>query len=59
MADVVRLLLENISIKSCLRGKFADGNTTAELLKDPSYGLVPTNPNYVPPKNKFDNDFPR
>lgn len=56
MAYLVRRLLENTSNESWLRGKFADGKTTAELLKDPSHGLVPTNPNYEAPKNKFDNE---
>lgn len=44
MAYLVRRLLENTSNESWLRGKFADGKTTAELLKDPSIGLVPTSP---------------
>ena len=42
MAYLVRRLLENTSNESWLRGKFADGKTTAELLKDPSIGLVST-----------------
>lgn len=56
MAYLVRRLLENTSNESWLRGKFADGKTTAELLKDPAVGLTPTNPAYVPPQNKFDNE---
>ena len=56
MAYLVRRLLENTSNESWLRGKFADGKTTAELLKDPALGLTPTNPDYVVPKNKFDNE---
>jgi RHH-type proline utilization regulon transcriptional repressor/proline dehydrogenase/delta 1-pyrroline-5-carboxylate dehydrogenase len=56
MAYLVRRLLENTSNESWLRGKFADGKTTAELLKDPAVGLIPTNPNYIPPQNKFDNE---
>lgn len=56
MAYLVRRLLENTSNESWLRGKFSDGKTTAELMKDPAIGLAPTNPNYVPPKNKFDNE---
>ncbi|MBX3041967.1 MAG: L-glutamate gamma-semialdehyde dehydrogenase [Bdellovibrionaceae bacterium] len=42
MAYLVRRLLENTSNESWLRGKFAEGKTTAELLKDPAQGLVPT-----------------
>lgn len=42
MAYLVRRLLENTSNESWLRGKFAEGKSTAELLKDPSIGLVPT-----------------
>lgn len=42
MAYLVRRLLENTSNESWLRGKFADGKTTAELLKDPAQGLTPT-----------------
>lgn len=53
MAYLVRRLLENTSNESWLRGKFAEGKTTAELLKDPASGLTPTNP--VPETNP--NDF--
>ncbi len=56
MAYLVRRLLENTSNESWLRGKFADGKTSAELMKDPAIGLTPTNPNYISPKNKFDNE---
>ncbi len=42
MAYLVRRLLENTSNESWLRGKFAEGKTTAELLKDPAAGLTPT-----------------
>jgi RHH-type proline utilization regulon transcriptional repressor/proline dehydrogenase/delta 1-pyrroline-5-carboxylate dehydrogenase len=35
MAYLVRRLLENTSNESWLRGKFAEGKTTAELLRDP------------------------
>ncbi len=42
MAYLVRRLLENTSNESWLRGKFADGKTTAELLKDHTIGLTPT-----------------
>lgn len=44
MAYLVRRLLENSSNESWLRGKFADNKSTAELLKDPAQGLVPTSP---------------
>ena len=56
MAYLVRRLLENTSNESWLRGKFADGKTTAELLKDPSVGLTPTNPNPETAPNKFRNE---
>ena len=42
MAYLVRRLLENTSNESWLRGKFADGKTTEQLLKDPSHGLIPS-----------------
>lgn len=42
MAYLVRRLLENTSNESWLRGKFAEGKTTAELLRDPAQGLTPT-----------------
>lgn len=56
MAYLVRRLLENTSNESWLRGKFADGKTMAELLKDPAQGLTPTSP--MPPKKagKFYNE---
>jgi len=56
MAYLVRRLLENTSNESWLRGKFADGKTTAELLKDPSIGLVPTNPNPETKPHQFYNE---
>jgi RHH-type proline utilization regulon transcriptional repressor/proline dehydrogenase/delta 1-pyrroline-5-carboxylate dehydrogenase len=56
MAYLVRRLLENTSNESWLRGKFADGKTYAELLKDPSVGLVPTSPHYEKDKNLFHNE---
>ncbi|MGZ3774239.1 MAG: L-glutamate gamma-semialdehyde dehydrogenase [Pseudobdellovibrionaceae bacterium] len=56
MAYLVRRLLENTSNESWLRGKFADGKTTAELLKDPAQGLTPTS-SVIPKKpNKFYNE---
>lgn len=42
MAYLVRRLLENTSNESWLRGKFAEGKTTEQLLKDPAQGLIPT-----------------
>lgn len=42
MAYLVRRLLENTSNESWLRGKFADGKTTTELLKDPAINLKTT-----------------
>ncbi|MFS4460637.1 L-glutamate gamma-semialdehyde dehydrogenase [Bdellovibrio sp. HCB2-146] len=56
MAYLVRRLLENTSNESWLRGKFADGKTTAELLKDPAQGLVPTSPIIPKKANKFYNE---
>mgnify|MGYP000867307094 CR=1 FL=1 len=44
MAYLVRRLLENTSNESWLRGKFADGKTTAELMKDPAQDLIETSP---------------
>lgn len=56
MAYLVRRLLENTSNESWLRGKFADGKTTAELLKDPAQGLTPTS-SMIPKKaGKFYNE---
>lgn len=55
MAYLVRRLLENTSNESWLRGKFADGQSTEKLLKDPSEGLVPSSPN-IEKKNKFYNE---
>ena len=56
MAYLVRRLLENTSNESWLRGKFADGKSTAELLKDPSAGLQASSP-IVPKKpGKFYNE---
>ncbi|MGZ3770865.1 MAG: L-glutamate gamma-semialdehyde dehydrogenase [Bdellovibrio sp.] len=56
MAYLVRRLLENTSNESWLRGKFADGKTTAELLKDPAQGLTPTS-SIIPKKSgKFYNE---
>ncbi len=56
MAYLVRRLLENTSNESWLRGKFADGKSTAELLKDPAQGLVPTSSKFVKKDNRFYNE---
>lgn len=56
MAYLVRRLLENTSNESWLRGKFADGKTTSELLKDPAIGLAPTNPNPETKAHQFYNE---
>lgn len=42
MAYLVRRLLENTSNESWLRGKFADGKTTEQLLADPKDNLQPS-----------------
>jgi RHH-type proline utilization regulon transcriptional repressor/proline dehydrogenase/delta 1-pyrroline-5-carboxylate dehydrogenase len=42
MAYLVRRLLENTSNESWLRNKFAEGQSTDQLLKDPTLGLVPS-----------------
>ena len=55
MAYLVRRLLENTSNESWLRGKFAEGKSTAELLKDPTTGLIPTSGEVVQ-KKYFMND---
>ena len=56
MAYLVRRLLENTSNESWLRGKLADGKTSAELLKDPALGLTATSGEVTNPKNKFYNE---
>ena len=56
MAYLVRRLLENTSNESWLRGKFADGKTTADLLKDPAAGLTPTSAIIPPKPGKFYNE---
>ncbi len=58
MAYLVRRLLENTSNESWLRGKFADGKSTAELLKDPAQGLTPTSPIIPKKPGKFYNEPP-
>lgn len=56
MAYLVRRLLENTSNESWLRGKFADGKSTAELLKDPSAGLIPTSAEIPKKAGRFYNE---
>ena len=56
MAYLVRRLLENTSNESWLRGKFADGKSTADLLKDPTVGLIPTQPKPQYKKGAFINE---
>ncbi len=56
MAYLVRRLLENTSNESWLRGKFADGKTTSELLKDPAQSLQPTSPFLVQKESHFYNE---
>lgn len=55
MAYLVRRLLENTSNESWLRGKFAEGKTSAELLKDPTQGLISTS-SKLSKKNRFENE---
>lgn len=49
MAYLVRRLLENTSNESWLRNKFAEGQSTDQLLKDPASGLVPSSPSTTHP----------
>jgi RHH-type proline utilization regulon transcriptional repressor/proline dehydrogenase/delta 1-pyrroline-5-carboxylate dehydrogenase len=56
MAYLVRRLLENTSNESWLRGKFAEGQGTEKLLRDPRLGLVPTSSEVVQKKEKFYNE---
>ena len=56
MAYLVRRLLENTSNESWLRGKFAEDKTPAELLRDPSVGLVPTSAHYEKNLKLFHNE---
>ena len=56
MAYLVRRLLENTSNESWLRGKFAEGKTTAELLKNPAENLKPTSPDVPRKPGKFYNE---
>jgi RHH-type proline utilization regulon transcriptional repressor/proline dehydrogenase/delta 1-pyrroline-5-carboxylate dehydrogenase len=55
MAYLVRRLLENTSNESWLRGKFADGKSTDQLLKDPKQNLITTSP-ALKTENRFYNE---
>lgn len=55
MAYLVRRLLENTSNESWLRGKFAEGQSTDQLLKDPTVGLVPSSADTTHP-DRFQNE---
>ncbi len=55
MAYLVRRLLENTSNESWLRGKFAEGQTSDVLLKDPKDGLQVTSPQ-LKTENRFYNE---
>jgi RHH-type proline utilization regulon transcriptional repressor/proline dehydrogenase/delta 1-pyrroline-5-carboxylate dehydrogenase len=56
MAYLVRRLLENTSNESWLRGKFAEGKTTAELLKDPALNLKASSSEVPKKSGKFYNE---
>lgn len=56
MAYLVRRLLENTSNESWLRGKFADNKSTAELLRDPAQGLVPSSSEFTKKPSSFYNE---
>lgn len=56
MAYLVRRLLENTSNESWLRGKFAEGKTLEQLLKDPAQGLTPTSEWSYRKDSRFEND---
>jgi RHH-type proline utilization regulon transcriptional repressor/proline dehydrogenase/delta 1-pyrroline-5-carboxylate dehydrogenase len=55
MAYLVRRLLENTSNESWLRGKFAEGKTTEQLLADPE-SQIPTQTKPLYPKRSFENE---
>lgn len=55
MSYLVRRLLENTSNESWLRGKFAEGKTSEQLLKDPAQGLTPTS-EWPARDGKFNNE---
>ena len=55
MAYLVRRLLENTSNESWLRNKFAEGQSTDQLLKDPTQGLIPSSADIIK-KGLFQNE---
>lgn len=55
MAYLVRRLLENTSNESWLRGKFAEGQTSDVLLRDPKENLIATSPQ-LKTENRFYNE---
>ncbi|MFN9068209.1 MAG: proline dehydrogenase family protein, partial [Bdellovibrionales bacterium] len=55
MAYLVRRLLENTSNESWLRGKFAEGKTTEQLLADPE-SQIPAQTKSLYPKRSFENE---
>jgi RHH-type proline utilization regulon transcriptional repressor/proline dehydrogenase/delta 1-pyrroline-5-carboxylate dehydrogenase len=55
MAYLVRRLLENTSNESWLRSKFAEGQNSETLLKDPTVGLIPSS-DMPPRKHAFENE---
>lgn len=55
MAYLVRRLLENTSNESWLRGKFAEGQSSDVLLKDPKQNLQVTSPE-LKSEDRFHND---
>lgn len=55
MAYLVRRLLENTSNESWLRGKFAEGQSTEKLLRDPKEGLQKTS-SALPQTSSFENE---
>lgn len=55
MAYLVRRLLENTSNESWLRNKFAEGQSTDQLLKDPAVNLAPSSADTTHPE-RFQNE---
>lgn len=56
MAYLVRRLLENTSNESWLRNKFAEEQSTEQLLKDPTSELTPSSPHPHHSSNHFQNE---
>lgn len=55
MAYLVRRLLENTSNESWLRNKFAEGQSTEQLMKDPAVNLAPSSADTTHPE-RFQNE---